>query len=155
MSMSEEFHSGRGPRLAPLHVSLCFLLVIAVFLTSCTQYDPALSWKRAFCRDALRTTGAFLDVITGHATFGHPTELPQLVGRLNQEIEHLGTAATEGHKAFVSSVNLAMEELSLAKSWTHPRDPHLISARIELAQLGESLRLSPHEICPTARPLQE
>jgi hypothetical protein len=65
----------------------------------------------------------------------------------------LGTAATEGHKAFVSSVNLAMEELRLAKSWTDPRDPHLISAMIELAQLGQTLRLSPQEICPTAREL--
>jgi hypothetical protein len=93
--MSDEFHSGRGPRLAPLHLTLRFLLVLALLLTSCTRYDPALSWKRAFCRDALRTTGAFLDVITGHATFGHPTELPQLVGRLNQEIARLGLESAD------------------------------------------------------------
>jgi hypothetical protein len=127
----------------PLHVT--FLL--ALLFTSCSRHDSDVL-KHAFCLDALRATGALVNVITGHATFGHPTRVPEVLSRLNQELERLGAAATNGQRAFVSDVSLAMDELTLAKSWTDPRDPHLISARIEVANLGESLRVLPHEICP-------
>lgn len=146
--MSDGSDSGPLPGLARVSRFLFFFLLLATLLTTCTRHDPASSWKRAFCLDTLRTTGAFLDVISGHATFGHPTELPQLVRRLNEDMERLGTAAGELHRDVVSTVNLAFGELSLARSWTDPRDPHLISVKVELAQLGQSFRLSPQEICP-------